>query len=105
MIYQSTDHLPERIALIDVLGFIPHLIDDDDERPLAAQIDEHYVSGWKPFEGFTHDPETHALMYDGDPPMLPWVEAKLRDETLRVYPYSWVTITQPDGSFEASRLD
>jgi hypothetical protein len=45
------------------------------------------------------------LKYPGDPIMQPLAETKLRDETIRYYEYSWLSITQPDGTYEVARLD
>jgi hypothetical protein len=90
-------------ATLDMLGYIPSFLDENDPRPAAKQIDTAYVGGWQPFPGFTM--VDNGLRYPGDPltPLL--AETKLRDETIRFYDCSWVAIVQPDGSYEISRLD
>jgi hypothetical protein len=45
------------------------------------------------------------LHYPGDPPFKPIAMMVLRDETILIYDYSIVAIVQPDGSFEACRMD
>lgn len=90
----------------DALGFIPMFLSEHDPRPAAEQFNDAYAhgGGWRPFHGFTVLP-SGSLQYPGDPPMRPLAEAKLRDEVIRVYDYAWVSITQPDGSVEISRMD
>ena len=90
---------------IDQLGFIPAFMDEGDPRPAAEQIAASYIGGWDSFKGFTYNPQTHELSYPGDPPMLNVASAYLRDELVLVYPYGWTVIVQPDGSFDAARLD
>lgn len=88
------------------LGFLPSFLSPSDPRPAREQIDEHYShgGGWRPFEGFTLLPGDQ-LEYPGDPPMKPLAEAHLRDERILFYPYEWLVIVQPDGSYEVSRVD
>jgi hypothetical protein len=105
VIWSATTNLPANVPMVDVLGLLPRFLDDDDPRPAKEQIAEYYIGGWRPLKGFTLDRETKALTYSGDPPMLPLVEAKLRDEAIIVYRYGWTLIGQPDGSFEVARLD
>lgn len=89
---------------IEHLGYIPHFLHNEDQRPAKEQIDAGYISGWIPFKGFTMT-KTGDLTYPGDPPMHVLAETKLRDEIIRFYPHSWLAIVQPDGSFEVARLD
>ena len=92
----------------EVLGFIPHFLDGYDDRPAREQLDENYnrLAGcsWNPIDSFTMSP-TGELLHPDDPPLPPLASAKLRDETIRVYDYGFVSITQPDGTFEAARMD
>jgi hypothetical protein len=83
------------------LGYVPTFLSEDDPRPAAVQINEHYAhgGGWSPMRR-----GAFAALAD-DPPLALIAEARLRDETLRFYEGSWLSITQPDGSFEVSRLD
>lgn len=89
----------------EALGFLPFQVSLKDPRPAARQFAENGPNGWLPLKGFSFDPETETLSYPGDPPMQPIAGAQLREETILVYPHAWVLILQPDGSFEAARLD
>lgn len=93
-------------ATFEHLGLIPGFLDEDNPAPARQQLDEAYsfAGGWRPDLQFTMSPDG-ALGYSGDPPMKPIAECKLRDETIRLYPYAFVAIIQPDGSFEAARMD
>lgn len=86
-----------------VAGLLPEMADPNDPRPAREQFAENYVGGWRPFVGFTL---TEAgIEYPGDPVVPPLAEARLRDERIVLYRYSWVAIIQPDGSYEISRMD
>jgi hypothetical protein len=95
-------------ATPDHLGFIPHFMDASDPRPAVEQLNEGYnrLSGcsWSPQSAFTID-QNGGLKYPGDPVMKPIAEARLRDEVIRMYEYGYVSVQQPDGSFEAARMD
>jgi hypothetical protein len=92
----------------EILGLIPHFLDRDDDRPAREQLNENYNrvagSSWNRISTFTMGP-VGELLYPGDEAMQPLASAKLRDETIRVYDYGFVSITQPDGTFEAARMD
>jgi len=88
---------------LDMLGFIPSFFYADDHRPAKEQINERYVSGWRPFEGFKKTGD--RLTYPGDPPMDPLCAMVLRDEWMFFYPHAWVRIDNPDGTFEICRMD
>ncbi len=92
-------------ATAEVLGFLPAMLSADDPRPAREQLDEAYQhgGGWDPVPGFTIDGE--SLLFPGDPPQELVAETRLRDEIIRLYPYSFVAIIQPDGSFEVARMD
>jgi hypothetical protein len=91
---------------MDMLGFIPSFLNEEDKRPAKEQIDSNYShgGGWSAFHGFTMLPNGN-LSYPGDPEVLLLAETKLRDETIRFYEHSWLCIIQPDGSFEIARVD
>lgn len=89
---------------MEMLGLIPSFISDDDKRPAKEQFDKAYVSGWHPMKGFVHKGD-YVLEYSGDPLYKPLAKTSLRDETIVFYPYAWVAIFQPDGSYEVSRMD
>jgi hypothetical protein len=104
MIWTATPHLPKHISLMDALGLIPTFLDEHDPRAARDQIGAAY--GWSPIQGQTLDKETLALSFPGDPDLMPWVTARLRDEHIVVYPYGLTMIRQPEsGAFEVSRLD
>lgn len=90
----------------EALGFIPQFLTHADPRPAREQFDTGYVhgGGWTPFNGFTQNKDG-SLSYPGDPPMVVLAECKFRDEVVRFHECSWVSITQPDGSFEVCRMD
>ena len=89
---------------IDELGFLPAFLNEEDPRPAGEQFNMNYVGGWDPFPGFTMT-EDGALQYPEDPPMVPIGCTTLRNETIFFYPYAFVAIKQPDGTFEAARMD
>lgn len=105
MMLQFTAIPPVSPYIDDLVGFIPMWLDVRDRRPAREQLGSQYIGGWHPFEGFRMDPETRALRFTGDPPMRPLAEGRLREETVLVYQHGWVVILQPDGSFEACRMD
>ncbi len=90
----------------DVVGFLPQFFSEQDPRPAKVQIDRNYAhgGGWRPFIGFQLL-EDRNIKYPGDPIYRPIAEAKLRDETIVMYPHSWVAIFQKDGTFEIARVD
>ena len=91
---------------VELLGFIPQFLSPNDERPAREQFHTAYShgGGWRPFKGFDMLPNGN-MSYPGDPPTRLIAEAKLRDETIRVYEHAWVAIVQPDGAFEVARID
>jgi len=92
----------------DLLGEIPHFVNEADDRPAAEQFDDNYAhgGGWRPMEKWELDPDGCAITYPGgDPPLKPLAFATLRDELILVYPHAWVVIVQNDGTFEVSRMD
>ena len=93
--------------------YLPHFWSEDDPRSAAEQADTSYIyGGWKPFKGFTLSSSIKQrltgplrLIYPGDPPIPELSRAKLRDETIILFPSDWVVILQSDFSFEISRMD
>ena len=94
-------------ANLDQLGFIPNFLEENDPRPAAVQINDRYGfgGGWQPMPRFEMNIKTGVLRYPGDPALYPLFISKLRDEVIRVYPHAWVSILQPDGSYEVARMD
>ena len=95
---------------MDVVGFIPEFLDENDPRPAVEQIDTAYQhgGGWMDFKGHEllgGDGEPYSLKYPNDPPMRELSRAKLRDETLVLFTSSWLAVIQEDGSFRVARLD
>ena len=99
--------LDMRYADPNYVGFIPTFLDLDDPRPAKEQFAERYNfgGGWRPQEGFTNRHGTPVLRYPGDPPFKPIAMMALREEAIFVYLHGYVSIFQPDGSFEACRMD
>jgi hypothetical protein len=96
------------------LGLIPMFLNEMDKRPAREQFEENYAhgGGWrKTSPKWAMDPVSHAITYgvaDEEGPAeryVPLAETKLRDERIFFYDSSWVSIVQPDGSFEVSRVD
>ena len=90
------------------VGLIPDFLDVDDPRPAGEQFQERYVyGGWHPQTGFTCDAKSGRfwLRYPGDPPLKPLAVIPFRSEMILIYPGAYVAIFQPDGSFEACRMD
>jgi hypothetical protein len=91
-------------ARIEMLGCIPDFLSESDPRSAREQFDANYISGWHPLPRFTMLPNGN-MSYPGDPPTRLLAETELRAETIRFYEHSWVTVIQPDGSYEVSRMD
>ena len=90
----------------ELLGFIPTFILESDPRSAAEQFNERYAhgGGWRPFGPWSMDKD-YRIKYPGDPAYAPVAMARLRNETIFVYPHAWVAIVQADGSFEVARMD
>lgn len=88
------------------LGLIPSMLDENDPRPAREQFDENYAhgGGWRPMSPKLRI-ERYVLHYPGDPPQRPFAMIPFRDEIILVYESEIVAIVQPDGSFEACRMD
>ena len=90
--------------LHEALGLIPGFLDPADTRPAVDQFREKYCGGWDNMPGFRLI-DGITLKYSGDPPMQPIATCYFREEVVMVYPYAWVCVRQPDGTFEAARMD
>lgn len=93
-------------ATIEMLGYLPSFLSENDPRPAKEQLDTGYshAGGWQPFKGFKIAANGN-LEYPGDPPTQLLAETSLRKETIRFYDHAWVAVVQPDGSFEVCRMD
>ena len=92
-------------ADLDMLGYLPSMLNEADPRSAREQIDANYNhgGGWQPFKG--HTMLANGLAYPDDPVMPLLFETKLRDEIIRFYDCAWLAIVQPDGSYEIARVD
>lgn len=90
----------------DALGFLPYFADEADPRRVRDQFHDNYAhgGGWSSMAGWKLGP-VGEIMYPGEPPLNPIAVGVIHDEVIRVYPYAWVSIAQPDGSFEVARMD
>lgn len=90
----------------NIVGFIPTFLDEDDLRPVRAQINERYAhgGGWQPSRGWTLLSDG-SILYEGDSPLSPVAWTHLRHETIIIYHHAWVAIIDPDGTFEVARCD
>jgi hypothetical protein len=91
----------------EIIGILPHWLDEGDPRPAREQLDEHYAhgGGWRPFSGFEMDPETFAIKYPGDPAHVPLAGLMFRNELILFYESAWVAIIQRDKTYEIARMD
>jgi hypothetical protein len=91
---------------MEMLGFLPMFMSEDDPRPAREQIDAAYQhgGGWNPFKGFELL-ENGDLKYPGDPPTKRLAVTVLHQEEVSFYEHAWVVIKQPDGSWEVARID
>lgn len=89
------------------LGFLPSFLNDADQRPIREQFNANYVAGWHPMKGLTLL-DGRTLHYPNDPLMEPIARIDMEDgrkEFVYFYEHDIVAIVQPDGSFEACRMD
>jgi hypothetical protein len=93
-------------ARLDMLGYLPSMISEDNPQPAREQFDHNYRhgGGWRPFKGHEMLP-SGDMKYPGDPPTRLLYEVQLRDETIRFYEDAWVAVIQPSGEFEVCRMD
>jgi hypothetical protein len=109
-ILDPTNHYKEVPAknLVEALGLIPEMLElCDPELELAEQLNILYThgGGWSPFDGHKMHKDG-SIEYPGDPKHYPIAEFRHgTGEVLRMYPHAFVSITQPDGTFEVSRMD
>ena len=99
-------HVLDNRANEDHFGLIPMFLDEDNPAKAVEQLDANYQhgGGWFPMKNFTMSKDK-VLQYPGDPPLQPLGYMQLRDERIYVYQYGIVAVVQPDGSFEAARMD
>jgi hypothetical protein len=106
----------------DLVGVIPHFLNEVDMRPAAEQFNQSYAhgGGWRPMMGWTtrkgewrelrlaadfYPTPPLFIQYPGDPKFAPVALIQFRDEMVWVYAHAWVAIEQWDGRVEISRMD
>ena len=94
-------------TLADRLGFLPGFLSTSDPRPSREQFDAGYRAGggWVSSPRMRFNPDSETLHFPGDPVLTQLARTQLRDETILLFPHSWVVIVQPDGSSETARMD
>lgn len=94
---------------MEMLGFIPGWLSNDDPDPPEKQIDKNYShgGGWRPMSSkeWGVDRETYTIQYPEDPPLLPLAKTKVHDDIVVFYPYAFVGVFRPDGTYEIARVD
>ena len=95
---------------MEVAGYLPQFLDENDPRPAVEQIHTAYghSGGWSDFAGFklvSEENGFYSLSYPDDPPTRELSRATLRDEKVILFQHSWVAVIQPDGSFRVARID
>lgn len=98
-----------RFTNMEVVGFLPQFLDENDPRSAVEQIDTAYQhgGGWRDFKGFelTGKGGKLFLKYPGDPPMRELSRATLHSESLIFFESSWLAVIQADGSYRVARID
>lgn len=89
--------------LIEACGFIPYFLQQNDERDARTQMVDRYGFGDFPTTGAAVDARG-VYSYPEDPDMFPYMETSLRGETIRIYPYAFVAITNDQGTY-TTRMD
>ena len=93
----------------DVLGFLPDIISQKDQRPIKEQVSSNYVhgGGWKPFgkDKWKLNPQNKNLKYPGDPKLCAIAELQIRDELFILYEMGICCVRYKDGSFDVLRMD
>lgn len=93
--------------IIDACGLVLEWVADaPKEVKLVPFLDKCYAhgGGWYPFNGYTIHKDG-SLSYPEDPTLYPLIEVQHEKEVFRQYPYSWVSVTQEDGTTEVARMD
>lgn len=91
----------------NVVGHLPHIIQEIDPRPAIDQIREKYIGGWWPFDGFDlkkNADGSYQLEYPGDRPMKELSRATLREETIVLFEYDWVAVIN-GSAYQIARMD
>ena len=90
-------------------GLLTEFFDENDPRSAREQLDANYIHGGgvRPFTGFdvVMPNGVPSLHYPGDPALNVISQAKMRDESLYLFPYSWVLIMHGDKVVVVTRCD
>ena len=90
----------------DVLGLLPEIITDKDSRPVREQIEDRYVYGWEPMEGFTFDPMSATLTYKDGEQMFALAYAAVRNEVVVLYESAILLVfNRTDNTYDVIRID
>lgn len=91
---------------LEKAGFIPFWLHNGIGMGAVEQISSNYGhgGGWRDSDGFTMDDES-SLLYPGDPPMKVRAVGHVDQERVLIYDYGYVAVVQPDGTFQAARID
>ena len=102
----TVQHTKNEKVIKNAIGFIPSMLREDNPKSAVEQLHEGYAhgGGWRKMDGWTLNSD-NSIFYPGDPSLVPFTWAKLRDELILVYPHAWVAVVQPDRSFEIARMD
>lgn len=96
-------------AYAEMLGYIPQIITELDDRPVREQVAERYAhgGGFSPFGqgSWRLNKDTKAISYPGDPEYQPLFSTQIRDETVVVYDHAIVAVIQSSGEFDVIRMD
>ena len=91
MVWTHNALTPEEI--FDNVGLIPSFLSDSDDRPAMVQLEENYGFFAVKWEEITLRELDGALLYPGDPPLVPLAATVLRDELILVYECGFVAVT------------
>lgn len=90
-------------------GLIPRMLNPNDKRGAAEQLNANYQhgGGYHHQDGFTvyFEDGLYLAEYDGDPPWIEVGRVELGDETVVLFPHSYVAVVQNSGEFVIARMD
>jgi hypothetical protein len=90
-------------------GDLQYMLDDEDPAPAVEQFNQRSAAGWRSRRSrWTNDGAGEAITsrtFSRNERLTPIARARLRDETILLYPMSWVLIEQPNGEWDIARMD
>jgi len=94
---------------VTALGYIPNMLSAFDHRKMVDQLNDGYRhgGGWRDFDGFKVSCKegVYSIKYPGDPAHHERARIVMGDETLVMFPYSWVMVIEADGKKRIARMD